>query len=149
MYTAQLERYNLFLTYTLALPVENKLLCVLPCPSSGVLSTAEGADEQALRKLFMRMDANCDAVIDWEEFSSYLLLQKASSSTLQNVVDGSTLHFETLDYVPLPLGQVHRELMTCAVYVNTGQGIDKWFTMGRDGAVHVWNAKVSAMRYMS
>jgi hypothetical protein len=30
-----------------------------------VISTPEGSDDEALRKLFMRIDANCDATVDW------------------------------------------------------------------------------------
>jgi hypothetical protein len=32
---------------------------------SGVISTPEGSDDEALRKLFMRIDAKCDATVDW------------------------------------------------------------------------------------
>jgi hypothetical protein len=40
------------------------ILCVL-CMWSGVISTPEGSDDEALRKLFMRIDANCDATVEW------------------------------------------------------------------------------------
>eukprot|EP00878_Enallax_costatus_P024292 GHUV01025919.1.p1 GENE.GHUV01025919.1~~GHUV01025919.1.p1 ORF type:complete len:129 (+),score=35.85 GHUV01025919.1:748-1134(+) len=31
----------------------------------GVISTPEGTDDEALSKLFMRIDSNCDAKVDW------------------------------------------------------------------------------------
>jgi hypothetical protein len=32
---------------------------------AGVISTPEGSVDEALRKLFMCIDANCDATVDW------------------------------------------------------------------------------------
>lgn len=40
-------------------------LLLMPCVLSGVISTPEGSDDEALRKLFMRIDANCDATVGW------------------------------------------------------------------------------------
>ena len=48
--------------------------CHLP---SGILQTEDGGDEEALSKLFCRIDANCDGTIDWDEFSSYMLLESS------------------------------------------------------------------------
>lgn len=31
----------------------------------GVISTPEGTDDESLSKLFMRIDSNCDAKVDW------------------------------------------------------------------------------------
>lgn len=46
--------------------VHDVLLPALPCSTcSGVINTPEGSDDEALRKLFMRIDANCDAAVDW------------------------------------------------------------------------------------
>jgi hypothetical protein len=41
----------------------------------GILQTEDGGDEEALGKLFMRIDANCDGTLDWDEFSNYMLLE--------------------------------------------------------------------------
>lgn len=42
---------------------------------TGILQTEDGGDEEALLKLFCRIDANSDGTIDWDEFSSYMLLE--------------------------------------------------------------------------
>jgi hypothetical protein len=57
----------------MALEVQQRLCCMLPeaatavllAALAGVISTSEGSDDEALRKLFMRIDANCDATVDW------------------------------------------------------------------------------------
>jgi len=35
-------------------------------PLTGTLQTEDGSDELALKKLFMRIDANSDDTIDWD-----------------------------------------------------------------------------------
>ena len=52
------------------------------CSRIGILSTSDGADAEALRKLFARVDVNADGVIDWNEFVSYMLLDKKSSAQI-------------------------------------------------------------------
>lgn len=47
---------------------------------SGILSTEEGSGPEALRRLFMRIDANADGTVDWHEFSSYMLLESDGSA---------------------------------------------------------------------
>ena len=48
----------------------------MPLPlNTGILQTEDGGDEEALLKLFCRIDANSDGTIDWDEFSSYMLLE--------------------------------------------------------------------------
>ncbi len=50
--------------------------CVKPLSAvAGILQTEDGADEQALGRLFMRIDANSDGSLDWDEFSNYMLLE--------------------------------------------------------------------------
>jgi hypothetical protein len=50
---------------------------------SGVISTPEGSDDEALRKLFMRIDANCDATVDW-----CVARQLCSASSLHGWIGG-------------------------------------------------------------
>ena len=54
------------------------LLLLLP---SGLLATEDGGGREALRRLFIRIDANCDATVDWDEFSNHMLLE--GQATLQ------------------------------------------------------------------
>jgi hypothetical protein len=43
--------------------------------SAGILQTEDGGDNDALTKLFCRIDANSDGTIDWDEFSQFMLLE--------------------------------------------------------------------------
>eukprot|EP00955_Chlamydomonas_euryale_P098248 365129-Chlamydomonas_euryale.AAC.19 len=42
-----------------------------------LVGTEDGDDAEALAKLFARIDANADETIDWDEFSTYMLLESA------------------------------------------------------------------------
>lgn len=57
---------------------------------AGKLDTEDGNDREALTKLFMRLDANSDGSVNWDEFSSYMLLegttQQVSSYATKNAV---------------------------------------------------------------
>ncbi|WIA32779.1 hypothetical protein OEZ86_005963 [Tetradesmus obliquus] len=116
----------------------------------GVISTPEGSDDEALRKLFMRIDANCDATVGWDELSAYLLLEKTNSSggaaaQGQAVPDGSSGRtFSTTGPPVLQPGVAHRELISSLMHVDTGNGPDKWYSAGKDGTVRVWNGKAGA-----
>lgn len=50
---------------------------------AGVLTTEEGSDEIALKRLFMRIDANSNGIVDWDEFCTYMLLESQGSATLR------------------------------------------------------------------
>jgi Ca2+-binding EF-hand superfamily protein len=57
-----------------------------------VLHTDDGTDEQALRKLFMRIDANSDGFVTWDEFCTYMLLESQGSANLRDLE--SSVSFE-------------------------------------------------------
>jgi hypothetical protein len=40
-------------------------------------------NEEELRKLFMRIDANSDGTVDWDEFSSFILLENQGAANLR------------------------------------------------------------------
>ncbi|KAF6253190.1 WD40-repeat-containing domain protein [Scenedesmus sp. NREL 46B-D3] len=105
----------------------------------GVINAPEGSDDESLRKLFMRIDANCDATVDWNEFSAYLLLEKTDSSggaaAPGQAARGSSggLTFSSVDAPVLQAGVAHRELISGLMHVDTGNGPDKWYSAGKDG----------------
>jgi hypothetical protein len=121
-------------------------MCFYTC-CAGVLPTADGDSDEALRKLFMRIDANCDATIDWDEFSGYLLLERggAGPGTSAGVEPGFSETNYTLERQPvevLAAGAAHKELISSVVHVTAASGADRWFSTGRDGTVRVWAGKV-------
>ena len=95
----------------------------------------------------MRIDANCDATIDWDEFSGYLLLERGgagpgASSGAEPGFSETSYTLERQPVEPLAAGAPHKELISSLVHVAAASGADRWFTTGRDGTVRVWAGKV-------
>lgn len=107
---------------------------------AGVLSTEDGGDQLALQKLFMRIDANADGTVDWDEFSSYMLLENQGAASIRDVE--ATLKFERPEDWTVPDNLAHKELVTHLEHVTLqGSLLDRYVTSARDGTVRIWNAK--------
>eukprot|EP01012_Entosiphon_sulcatum_P039997 TRINITY_DN53619_c0_g1_i1.p1 TRINITY_DN53619_c0_g1~~TRINITY_DN53619_c0_g1_i1.p1 ORF type:complete len:1158 (-),score=109.58 TRINITY_DN53619_c0_g1_i1:4-3477(-) len=90
--------------------------------------------EDQLRLWFMRIDANANGSVDWDEFSSYLLLEAQKEQTQSEV--------QQQDYIfsgppPGDLEYAHSDMVT-ALLVHPRNG--KCYTTARDGVVKMWNA---------
>lgn len=108
---------------------------------TGMLQTDDGGDEEALSKLFCRIDANCDGTIDWNEFSSYMLLESAGAASIRELETGIDLKPPVSHRVPESLQ--HQDVITHMSHIQMTNGKDRYVTCGKDGLVKVWNPKVS------
>jgi Ca2+-binding EF-hand superfamily protein len=52
---------------------------------TGTLQTEDGSDTLALKKLFMRIDANSDGSVDWDEFSNFMLMESQGGASIREV----------------------------------------------------------------
>ena len=109
----------------------------------GILQTEDGGDAEALGKLFCRIDANCDGTVDWDEFSSYMLLESAGSASIRELETAIDLQPPVSHRVPEALR--HQDLITHMSCVQLANGTDRYITCGKDGMVKVWNPKVSQL----
>ncbi len=55
------------------------------CLCAGILHTEDGSDEGSLKKLFMRIDANSDGSVNWDEFIGFLLLESQGAANLRDL----------------------------------------------------------------
>ncbi|KAG2450287.1 hypothetical protein HYH02_004795 [Chlamydomonas schloesseri] len=105
----------------------------------GILQTEDGGDAEALAKLFMRIDANSDGTVDWDEFSTYMLLESQGSARVREFE--STVTMQQPDMSMLSEHTGHRDAMTHITSMRLANGVDRYATCGRDGTVRLWNAK--------
>lgn len=109
----------------------------------GVLGTKRASDgttetlfdRQQLRRLFMKVDANSDGTIDWDEFSSYMLLENQGTSVMR---DSETRYEYVEQEFPdaCPEAVAHKEPIANLKGPILG---DRYLSAGRDGTVKMWN----------
>ncbi|KAI8610964.1 hypothetical protein BC830DRAFT_1143331 [Chytriomyces sp. MP71] len=98
----------------------------------------EGLNEEQMALLFMKIDANTDNAIDWEEFSTFMLLRAERQSQMQE--EAITQLFE----VPNPMNPTprhispHRESIVNVLYLEHNR---KYVTCSREGTVCFWSDK--------
>ncbi|MEW5310065.1 MAG: hypothetical protein WDW38_001897 [Sanguina aurantia] len=105
----------------------------------GILQTEDGGDGRALSKLFMRIDANCDGTVSWDEFSSYMLLESQGSASIREFEGSITFEAGTLSRPPNH--HCHSNVMMHLAHMHLRNGSDRYVSCAKDGCVKVWNAK--------
>lgn len=111
-------------------------------PSSSASTEAEAENNDAkLRQLFTRIDANADGTVDWNEFSTYVLLENQGTAQMRETLQGS----EYVEQQPPSLGgneqppdplAKHKDLVTRIIHLPTR---DSYVSTSRDGTVRMWS----------
>lgn len=109
--------------------------------------------EDEIELLFMKVDANCDGQVDWEEYVTYNLLEYKEK----------TLMMEMLRERPFPneireIESRHRDVIVkilffpnvrktgsknCKIDTNSG----KYLTLSKEGLLGIWNMKMKNPKY--
>eukprot|EP01062_Namystynia_karyoxenos_P078692 TRINITY_DN8152_c0_g1_i2.p1 TRINITY_DN8152_c0_g1~~TRINITY_DN8152_c0_g1_i2.p1 ORF type:complete len:1695 (+),score=441.43 TRINITY_DN8152_c0_g1_i2:95-5086(+) len=89
--------------------------------------------DDVLREWFMRIDANANGSVDWDEFSTYILLE-GQQRILKDTVQAE--YIEQRAACPQK-GQLHTDMITQIV---VHPRIDRYYTCSRDGMVKAWRA---------
>lgn len=101
--------------------------------------TDDGGDSTALCKLFMRIDANSDGTVDWDEFSTYMLLESQGSASVREFASSITL--EQPPVPPCPETWLHRAPVTHIGAIKLPSGAERYVSTSKDGSVKLWNVK--------
>lgn len=107
-----------------------------------MLTTKDGCSDDAIKKLFMRVDANSDEAIDWDEFVTYMLLENQGNPQMNasNQVEG--LKFVPSRIISHPFDALGlKEVITTICRLPPGSG-NRYATASRDGTMSLWNSKV-------
>lgn len=118
-------------------------------------TVGRNSTEDELELLFMKVDANCDGQVDWEEYVTYNLLEYKEK----------TLMMEMLRERPFPneireIESRHRDVIVkilfypsirkrgsknCKADTNSG----KYLTLSKEGTLVIWNLKMKNPKYHS
>ncbi|KAL9972869.1 hypothetical protein ACROYT_G019251 [Oculina patagonica] len=103
----------------------------------------EVPDDNQLAIIFMKVDANCDGTVDWEEFCSYMLLE----TQLKDVMTSEDREME----FPHPAREIpscHRDTITRITYLpKLSHGADdptdsnggRYVSVSKEGTLHFWS----------
>ena len=95
---------------------------------------------EQLIHLFMKIDANSDGTVDWDEFTNFMLLENQAAADMSDKSYSERLQ-EAGPADPNPKHVHHRDMMDGILHL---PALDKLFTHSRDGTVRVWNAATTA-----
>ena len=105
---------------------------VLAANSDAPLTRAE------LKQLFMKIDADGNGSVDWDEFTNYMFLMRAPAPEDED--DDVASQYLPLEFVEADderPGTRHPDVITCVEYL---VGLDAYATGSKDGRWRLWNA---------
>jgi len=91
---------------------------------------------EQLTHLFMKIDANSDGSVDWDEFTNFMLLENQAASDMSDRSYSERLQETDPKIDHTAKHHYHRDMMDGILQPQGGN----LFTHSRDGTVRVWNA---------
>jgi len=86
----------------------------------------------------MKIDANSDGSVDWDEFTQFYLLENQAAAEMTDRTYSERLQeIDPKSCDPNPKTAHHRDMIESILHVNRQE---KLFTSSRDGTVRVWHA---------
>ena len=98
---------------------------------------------EQLTHLFMKIDANSDGSVDWDEFTNYMLLETQAASNMSDrsyqvcYQDALDKNLGSVWVDPSPKALHHRNMIAGILAIPKQE---KFVTHSRDGTVRVWHA---------
>mmetsp|Transcript_37768 Transcript_37768/g.61203 ORF Transcript_37768/g.61203 Transcript_37768/m.61203 type:complete len:933 (-) Transcript_37768:1406-4204(-) len=95
---------------------------------------------EQLTHLFMKIDANSDGNVDWDEFSTFMLLESQGTAVLR---EGIVNEYHPMEAEADPNEKYdqkvyHSDMIDRILLLDRSE---KYITTSRDGTLRVWNAK--------
>jgi WD40 repeat protein len=101
--------------------------------------------QNALRKLFYRIDANCDGTVDWDEFSLYMLLEQQGAAEIMESEKRRELKPPTT-IAKVSSCEAHSKIIDCCTLIPPCGGFGSRYATGaRDGTVKFWSPEVGML----
>lgn len=116
-------------------------------------TVGHNSTQEEIELLFMKVDANCDGVVDWEEYVTYNLLEYKEK----------TLMIEMLKEKPFPneireIDSRHRDVIvkiifypnvrkTCPRSTQISYSSGKYVTLSKEGLVGIWSINMKNLKY--
>ncbi|XP_077864869.1 WD repeat-containing protein on Y chromosome-like [Saccoglossus kowalevskii] len=113
-------------------------------------------DDRQLAIVFMKVDANCDGTVDWDEYLSYMLLEyqeRALMNTLckdipfsKPVKDIPSNHHEMLTGIAFLPTIIHRH---GSVADESEHSVGRYISVSKEGTVNFWSLDLANLKSVS
>lgn len=94
-----------------------------------------------LELLFMKVDANCDGSVDWEEFVTYILLEFQEKSLMLKMLKETPFPNERRE-----IFSRHRDTILSVIFFSSSKAVDyasgRYVTLAKDGTVSFWSLEL-------
>lgn len=105
----------------------------------GSVLAGPSATREKLTVLFRRMDANMDNVVDWDEFSDFMLLEGLSKDNAEQAQHS----YVSADSMAHPQQAQHATALRSVVFSHE---LRRYYTASADSTIRVWNEGMQHVR---
>lgn len=105
----------------------------------------EGTEQEELEHLFMRIDSDANGTINWNEFSTFMLLRAEGEANMQEQAENSLFEIDPSMLHRLPLITPHKDLIGTILWLDHFR---KFVTVGRDGMFCFWSDRMKLQRFI-
>ncbi|KAJ3391676.1 hypothetical protein HDU92_008925 [Lobulomyces angularis] len=100
-------------------------------------------NEEQMNHLFMNIAINSNDTIDWNDFSTFMLLRAEGQKRMREAAENQLFEIDPAILHRLPIQTPHKDQIGIILYLNK---VKKYVTCGRDGTICYWSDKYKLQR---
>ncbi|KAL2912296.1 hypothetical protein HK105_208211 [Polyrhizophydium stewartii] len=100
----------------------------------------QGLTDEQMSILFMKIDANTDNAIDWDDFSTYMLLRAEGQKLMREQAETQLFDSESAHH---PISTAHKDVVVRIQYI---ESLKRYMSCSREGTVCYWNDRLKLQR---
>ncbi|KAJ3193190.1 EF-hand calcium binding domain 8 [Irineochytrium annulatum] len=96
-----------------------------------------GLSHDQMTMLFMKIDANSDGTVDWDEFSTYMMTGSMEADDMRTVIDERVRRF---------INGPHKDMIKRIDFIQKER---KYITVSREGTVCLWGMNLKLLKVIN
>ncbi|KAI8898271.1 WD40-repeat-containing domain protein [Globomyces pollinis-pini] len=103
----------------------------------------KGLTEEQMVTMFMKIDSNTDNLIDWDDFSTYMLLRAEGQKQMIEAQEIQLFEVDENNSKRHTTNTQHREMIVRVQYI---ESMKRYMTVCREGTICYWNERLKLQR---
>ncbi|KAI8923511.1 WD40-repeat-containing domain protein [Entophlyctis helioformis] len=100
----------------------------------------QGLTDEQMSILFMKIDANTDNAIDWDDFSTYMLLRAEGQKLMREEAETKLFDAESTRH---PIATAHKDVIVRIQFIDS---LKRYMSCSREGTLCYWNDRLKLQR---